>query len=55
MPKRIQQWIPLVILIVVVVIVCPLSGATPDRVDTPRPIECPHPPEIEPCPYRLAR
>ena len=51
MSKRIQRWIPLAILIVVAVIVCLLSAATPNRVDTSQPIECPYPTEIEPGPY----
>ena len=50
MSKRIQQWIPLAILIVVAVIVCLFSSATPDRVDTPRPIECPYQTDALTCP-----
>lgn len=54
MSQRIQQWIPLAVLIVAAVIACLLSAATPDRVDTPRPIECPYQ-VIDPCPYQQDR
>ena len=52
--KQFQQWIPLGVLLVVAVIVCLLTSATPDRVDTPRPISCPYQTMV-PCPYQQDR
>ena len=48
--KQFQQWIPLAVLLVVAVIVCLLSAATPDRVDISRPIECPYQTDTPTCP-----
>ena len=49
--KQFQQWIPLVVFLVVTAIVCLLSAATPDRIDSPRPIECPYQTDTPPCSY----
>lgn len=55
MSKRIKDAIPLAIVMVAGLIVCLLTSATPNRVDTSRPIDCPYPTKIEPCPYQLDR
>ena len=52
--KEFQQWIPLAVFLGVAVIVCLLSAATPDRIDTSRPISCPYQ-TIDPCPYQQDR
>ena len=45
--KQFQRWLPLAVLLVVAVVVCLLTSATPET--ETRPIDCPYPTQT--CPY----
>ncbi|MDE0398331.1 MAG: hypothetical protein OXL96_11050 [Candidatus Poribacteria bacterium] len=52
--KQLQQWLPLAMLLVVAVVVCLLTSATPDpAANTTRPIDCPYP--MYTCPNQVDR
>ena len=55
MSKRLRDWILLAIVIVAGFVVCLLTSVIPNRVDASRPVTCPYPTEMEPCPYQLDR
>ena len=51
MSKRMQRWISIALFIVAAVVVCLLSGATPEPAETPREQVCPYQMDAQGCSY----